>query len=161
MVQLRPMTQAEYNAWMAEAIESYAEEKVRAGAWDVADALERSTHDHHALLPQGLATPDNYLYQIMAEPEQEPVVVGMVWLAVPPWKPPLAFVYDILIHEPYRRRGYAGEALTALEAKTRALGLDTIALHVFGHNHGALALYQKMGYAITDISMAKKLPPAP
>ncbi len=159
MVQLQPMTSAEYEPWLEGDIREYADEKVRAGNWSAADALERSAEEHRKLLPQGLATPDNYLYTITAEPApgEGPVPVGMVWLAVPPWQPPLAFIYDFVIHEPYRRRGYASQALLALEGKVRALGLDTIGLHVFGHNHAARALYEKAGYEITNISMAKKL----
>jgi len=159
MVQLRPLTQPEYETWLADEIQVYADEKVQSGNWDAAEALERSRAEHDKLLPQGLATPDNYLYRVMAEPEPgaAPVAVGMIWLAVPPWKPPVAFIYDFVIDGAYRRRGYARQALQAIEPKVRALGLDTIGLHVFGHNHAARALYEQAGYEITNINMAKKL----
>lgn len=66
-------------------------------------------------------------------------------------------MYDFLVYEPYRRCGYGWQALQALEQNVRALGLDTIGLHVFGHNHAARALYEKAGYEVTNINMAKKL----
>ena len=44
-----------------------------------------------------------------------------------------------------------------LEDKVRELGLDSISLHVFGHNHAAIALYQAAGYETTDLHMVKKL----
>jgi ribosomal protein S18 acetylase RimI-like enzyme len=159
MITLQPMTPAEYEPWLSAEIQAYADEKVQAGNWTVAEALERSAEEHRKLLPRGLDTPDNWLYMIMpnSAPGAEPAAVGVLWLAVPPWKPPQAFVYDFLIYEPYRRRGYARQALLALEEKVRALGLDTIGLHVFGHNHAARALYEKAGYEITNINMAKKL----
>lgn len=159
MVTLQPMTPAEYEPWLEAETKTYADEKVQAGNWAAAEALDRSAEEHRKLLPQGLATPDNYLYTIVAEvsPGEPPRAVGVVWLAVPPWKPPLAFVYDFLIHEPYRRRGLASQALAALDEKVRALGLDTIGLHVFGHNHAARALYEKAGYEVTNVNMAKKL----
>ncbi len=159
MVTLQPMTPAEYEPWLKAGIQEYADEKVRAGNWSADEALERSAEEHRKLLPQGLDTPDSYLYTIMADssPGAGLTAVGMVWLAVPPWKPPVAFIYDFLIYEPYRRRGYASQALAALEEKVRALGLDTIGLHVFGHNHAARALYEKAGYVVTNINMTKKL----
>ncbi len=62
-----------------------------------------------------------------------------------------------MIYEDYRRRGYATQALRAIEEKARELGLNNIALHVFGHNDGARVLYEKVGYVVTDFIMAKDL----
>ncbi len=157
MIQLLPMTPAEYQAWLAQAVDDYAYDKVRSGAWQAEDAVERSRVEFQKLLPDGLASKDNYLYSIWSDDAPLDVPVGVLWMAVPPWKPPLAFVFDFIIFEPYRRRGYATQALLALEDKVRALGLATIGLHVFGHNHAARALYEKAGYEVTDINMAKKL----
>ena len=42
-------------------------------------------------------------------------------------------------------------------ARPSRQGLETLALHVFGHNPGARALYEKLGYEITNINMAKHL----
>jgi ribosomal protein S18 acetylase RimI-like enzyme len=159
MVQFLPMTQAEYDAWHKNTVQEFAADKVEAGNWEAADAHERSAEEFRRLLPQGTATPDNYLYSIFAPPApgQPPRAVGQVWFAVPPWKPPIVFVYDLAIDQAYRRRGYARQALLALEDEVKALGLDTIGLHVFGHNRGARALYEQAGYQVTDINMAKKL----
>jgi ribosomal protein S18 acetylase RimI-like enzyme len=70
---------------------------------------------------------------------------------------PLAFVYDFLIYEEFRRRGYGKQAMLALEATVKELGIDKIALHVYAHNRVARVLYEKAGYEITGISMTKKL----
>ncbi len=64
---------------------------------------------------------------------------------------------DLAIFEQHRRRGYASEALRLLEEKVREQGLDTISLHVFGHNHAARELYEKSGYAVTNVNMSKKI----
>ena len=64
---------------------------------------------------------------------------------------------DIVIDEPYRRRGYGQAAMLALEDSVRSLGLRGIALHVFGHNTAARALYERLGYTVTNINMAKRL----
>ena len=109
------------------------------------------------MLPNGLASPDNYLYAIWSDEAPLDAPVGVLWIAVLRRKPAQAFIYDFIIFEPYRRRGYGRQALLAVEDKVRALGLDTIGLHVFGHNHGAIALYEKAGYEVTDIMMSKKV----
>jgi len=157
MVQLLPMTQPEYDAWLDSAIKDYAQDKVQAGAWEAGEALERSRVEFHKLLPAGLESPDNHLYSIWSDDAPLDIPVGVLWVAIPSWKRTMAFIYDIIVFEPYRRRGYGRQAMLALEDKVRALGLDSIGLHVFGHNPGALALYQQVGYEITDINMVKKL----
>lgn len=43
------------------------------------------------------------------------------------------------------------------EDEVRKLGLFGIALHVFGHNNGAQALYAKLGYQPTNISLFKPI----
>jgi len=97
-----------------------------------------------------------HLFSIVDETTEEKV--GMIWFAVPIGRPhPSAFVYDFSIVEEQRRKGYGEQALRAVEDKVRELGLDTISLHVFGHNHAARALYEKAGNAVTDLMMSKKL----
>ena len=82
----------------------------------------------------------------------------MIWFAVRGKTPPLAaFIYDFLIYEQYRKRGYGGQTLRAVDERAKELGIETIGLHVFGHNQAAIALYQKAGYEITDLQMEKKL----
>ena len=64
---------------------------------------------------------------------------------------------DIQIYEAYRRRGYGEQAFKAKEDKAQAIGVTTIALHLFADNHPARAMYQKLGYAGTDTAMAKDI----
>ncbi|CAG0990353.1 partial diamine N-acetyltransferase, partial [Anaerolineae bacterium] len=70
---------------------------------------------------------------------------------------PTAFIYDFIIDEPHRGQGYGRQALAALDQQAVALGVETISLHAFAHNQTAIALYQKLGYAITDVHMSKKI----
>jgi ribosomal protein S18 acetylase RimI-like enzyme len=153
-VTLRPMVQAEYDAWVAHVIADYAAEKVAAGNWTADEALDRSRNEVADLLPQGAATPQQHLFSVVAEGEPEPV--GVLWFAEIGERRQ-AFVYDLEIHPPYRRRGYAEGAMRAAEAEARALDLETIALHVFGHNRAARALYAKLGYEETNVNMAKRV----
>lgn len=153
-VRLRPMTLAEYDAWLAHLIEDYAAEKVAAGNWTAEEALARSAEETNGLLPQGPSTPGQHLFSIVAAGEPEPV--GVLWFAAIEARRQ-AFIYDLEIHPPYRRRGYAEQAMRAAETEVRALGLKTIGLHVFGHNHAARGLYEKLGYEVTNVNMAKRV----
>jgi RimJ/RimL family protein N-acetyltransferase len=156
MVRLVPMNATEYQAFLDVSIREYAEDKVRAGNWRPEEALERSAQDFQKILPDGVVTRDQYLYNIEAEPLG--AKVGMIWLArIMQGARPIMFIYDFRTDEPFRRKGYGEQAMHAAEEQAKALGLDTLALHVFGFNHGARALYEKLGYEITNINMAKKL----
>jgi len=156
MVRLVPMNDAEYQPYLDISIREYAEEKVRAGNWQPEEALERSTKEFQQLLPEGVATKDTYLYDI--EDEALGAKVGMIWLArLMQGTKPVMFIYDFRIDEAHWRKGYGEQAMLAAEVQAKALGYDTIALHVFGHNHAARALHEKLGYEITNINMAKKL----
>jgi ribosomal protein S18 acetylase RimI-like enzyme len=156
MVQLLPMTEVEFQAYLAEDIQRYADEHVRAGNWHPAEALERSRQEHQQLLPDGLATKNHYLFSIIEE--QSGARLGILWFAVDLDRPrPSAFLYDFEIFEEFRRRGYGSRALTALEEQAHALGVESISLHVFGHNTGAQALYRKAGYEVTGIHMTRRV----
>ncbi|CAG0931800.1 diamine N-acetyltransferase [Thermoflexales bacterium] len=156
MIRLIPMTETEYQAYLDISIREYAEDKVKAGNWQPEEALERSAQEFQRLLPEGVATRDQYLYNI--EEAALGIKVGMIWLArIMQGAHAIMFIYDFRIDEPYRRKGYGEQAMRAAEDQAKTLGLDTIALHVFGYNHAARALYEKLGYETTNINMAKKL----
>jgi len=69
----------------------------------------------------------------------------------------IAYVFDVSVRPERQREGHAYRAFLALEDEVRRRGLSGIALHVFGHNPGAQALYAKLGYRPTNINMYKPL----
>jgi ribosomal protein S18 acetylase RimI-like enzyme len=150
------MTDGEFVAFATEAIPAYAVDKVTSGQWTKDEALRLSRKSFDELLPLGLATANNYLFTIRDSAEQ--VTVGMLWIAVQDrGGKRIAYVYDVSVKPEHQREGYATRALLALEDKVRSLGLSGIALHVFGHNTGAHALYVKLGYQTTNMSMFKAI----
>ena len=156
MITLRPMTDEEYRAYLALAVDDYAEEHVRAGNWTAEEAHAQAEAEYARYLPDGIRTAGQHLFQFVAGDEAAPV--GMGWLAVSERNGAKeAFIYDIRVYPAFRRRGYARAALVALEDESRRLGARRIGLHVFAHNEAALALYAKAGYAATDHWMAKTL----
>lgn len=150
---LRPMTESEYAAWLRETIPAYASDKVASGQWSEDASLGLSKKEYQELLPQGLATHDNYLFTII---DSESTAVGMLWFAVKTqFSAKVAYVYDVGVRPEQQRRGHAKRAFIALEDEVRKRGLSGIALHGFGHNTGAQALYAKLGYKPTNISLFK------
>ena len=65
MTALTPMRPERYAAYLEAAIAGYAEDSIACGRWPADKAGELSRADFMALLPQGLATPDNHLFEIV------------------------------------------------------------------------------------------------
>ncbi|HJZ47702.1 MAG TPA: GNAT family N-acetyltransferase [Roseiflexaceae bacterium] len=155
MVQLTPMTEAEFQAYLQPAIEEYGQDHVTSGRWSAEEANEKSAEEYRKLLPDGLASPDQHLFSIKNEQGEN---VGMLWFAVTERSGQRgAFIYDVKIYEQFQRRGYATQSFQVLEPLARDMGLTTISLHVFGHNTAARALYEKLGFVTKNIVMSKTI----
>jgi RimJ/RimL family protein N-acetyltransferase len=154
-IELVPMSKAQYEAWLPASIADYAQEHVASGNWAEAESLQRSRDEFERLLPQGIATPGHHLWSIVRASDREPV--GVLWIEEKQKPQPFAFIYNIEIYPPFRRRGFALQAMTRLEEEARRLQLGSIRLHVFGHNTAARPLYEKLGYEPTNINMFKRL----
>jgi ribosomal protein S18 acetylase RimI-like enzyme len=156
---LRPMTESEYVAWRAAAIPAYAADKVASGQWLQGESLDLSQKEYDELLPDGIKTADNVLFTIV---DDRSAAVGVLWFAVKTrFGTRIAYVFDIAVEPERQREGHAHRALLALEEEARRAGLAGIALHVFGHNAGARALYEKLGFQPTSISLFKTVPTMP
>ena len=152
---LRPISDEEFATWLETVIPEYAQDKVDSGQWPADSAVELSRKEYSDLLPQRASTPKNYIYTVLSA---DGAPVGTLWFVdTERANRRIAYVYDILIHTAHRRRGHALRAFSALEDEAIRLGLTGIALHVFGHNHAAQALYTKLGYVATNINMFKPL----
>lgn len=156
MTVLSPMTESEFADYLAVAIPEYAQDKIASGQWAAAEALELSRRDYADQLCGGLSTPEHFLFTVRDGATQ--AGIGMLWFAVQErGGQRIAFVYDVAIQVEHQRQGHASRAFAALEDEVRRRGLSGIALHVFGHNTGAQALYRSLGYATTNITMFKQL----
>jgi RimJ/RimL family protein N-acetyltransferase len=156
VVELTPLPEGRFPEFREHVAVHYAKDKVDAGAWSPEEAPRRARADLDALLPNGTSTRDHFLYEIRDASTAEEV--GTLWFAVQDGGAGRGvWIYDIEIHAPFRRKGYAREALEAAEKKAADLGASKIELHVFGHNGAARALYEAAGYAPTSIVMSKQL----
>ena len=155
MTTLTPMCESAYADFAEKSIPSHAAEKVASGQWSPQKSLDLARQSFNALLPQGLATPEHYFFTIM---DKEQTAVGMVWMAAQDRAGKrIAYIYNVSIELQHRRKGHATRALQALDDEIRRLSLSGLALHVFGHNSSAHALYVKLGYLTTNINMFKSI----
>ena len=156
MVQLVPMTEDDYRQFKTWAMEDYAKQQIKAGTWHPEEAEELARKVFAALLPQDLSSPGQFLYMIEREVDREKV--GYVWFGNrEEGRSRFVALYDFVIFEAYRRLGYGGGALKAMEQRVREERMEKVILHVFGHNEAARALYRKLGSVERNITMVKEL----
>ena len=149
---LEPMDAQQYADFMTDEVEGFAQELVAAGM-GLERARERSRTLLAELLPAGRETPDMEFHAARVGGE----VVGELWLST---ATPMAFVYNIVVHAEHRRRGHGAGIMNAAALRSRELGRVALGLNVFAHNPGARALYDRLGYQVTQEYSALELPDA-
>ena len=155
-VRLIDLEEARFQEYRKHLVRDYAADKVRAGAWSRAEAESNAAKDVDGLLPEGPGTHNHFLYSITDD--SIPAEVGIVWFALTASGVGRSvWIYDLIIHENFRRRGYASQTLNLVEQRAARLGATSVGLHVFGHNKGAQALYKEQGFNTTSITMVKPI----
>jgi len=156
MTVLVPMSATFFEEFAEQLAIDYAEENVTAGLWLEETALERARSSTQNALPQGINTPDHYLFEIKADEQSE--TAGYLWFAnVERYGVRSAFVYELTVYPQFRRQGHAAAAFRLMEERLRQLGSVAIELNVFASNPGAQALYASLGYVTTKMNMRKPL----
>ena len=137
-----PMTDAEFDDFVSGQVEEYAGELAAAGMTEEA-AAKQSREQMAQLIPDGLASPGMHFFTARVGDEG----VGSLWLCT---LEPMAFVYDVVVEESQRRKGYGAAIMNAGAIWSRDQGHAVLGLNVFAHNPGARALYDKLGYRVTQ-----------
>lgn len=154
MTSLRPMTQEAYPAFFEHAATGYAAQNVAGGRWPAEDAAELARAETKRLLPQGLESPGNHIFDVVDDADGK--TVGYVWFAeAPRGSIKIAFVCQVTIYPEFQGLGHAKAALAMVEQRARDLGLAGMALHVFAHNTAARSLYESAGYQVSSLNMIK------
>ena len=155
MIKLVPITEDSFRKFLESETKNYAEEKVKSGNWRPEEAYALSKEQMNSLLPHGKETEGQYVMAITDENGSE---VGVLWYGITDRGDlPGAYIWDIVVYEEFRGKGYGKEAMKALEGEVLEKGVHRISLQVFGHNTVARSLYEKAGYEITNIVMSKVL----
>jgi GNAT superfamily N-acetyltransferase len=140
-LELRGMTPDAFDEFYANLVRDYADELHAAGLSRKA-ADEQSRTQSAQLIPDGVDSAGQEFFVAWVGEER----VGHLWLSV---ERPMAFVYDIVVREEQRRKGYGAAIMNAGALWSRAHGHFALGLNVFAHNPGARALYDRLGYVVT------------
>lgn len=150
---LRPMDESEFEPWKAESRRNYAMDKEKEG-YSAEDAVKVADESFNRLLPQGIQTAGQHVYTVRDGDRR----VGILWWGTQKkGSKTNAWIYDIMIHESERGKGFGRATMLAAEADARSKGMSELGLHVFGHNKIARGLYESLGFRTTNVVMAKDL----
>lgn len=148
-LQLRPIEDEEFVAWLPLLREDYAQELVRdygmsadqARSKAVAEIDGRRRAEHSVFVIEVDGEPVGHLWLVERRDAYEPTLV----------------VYDIDVDEPYRGRGYGKAAMVFAEEEARRRGLTRIALRVGARNDVARNLYRSLGFEENEVAMSKPI----
>lgn len=153
-VVVAPMTAERFPRFVTDSEEGFAQDLVSSGRFTPEEAVAESHRQLMQELPDGLDTEGQRFYTAAVDG----VEVGILWLGMRERDGrPHTFVLDIEVAADQRRKGYGRELMHAAEREARRLGADSIGLHVFGFNTGAVALYEGLGYRRTEESLLRDL----
>jgi ribosomal protein S18 acetylase RimI-like enzyme len=156
-VQLRPMLDDEFAAWLPRMRDDYGQAMIDDAGILPESAREKAAADVEQLFPGERPSLDQFVFVIDADGE----AAGELWLAERDDMGRRAlFIYDIHVHAAYRGRGYGKAAMLLAEEEARRRGIHRIALNVFGRNTVARGLYLSLGYTENAVAMSKSLDPA-
>ncbi len=154
-VELLPIGEDDFRSYLKSQILEYAKEKVKSGNWEEREAFDLSTKSFNNLLPGGRETSGHSIMSIVDSKSKEKV--GVLWVEWNNKEHNASFIWDIIIFDNFRRKGYGSAALKQLEKMAVEKGSSGISLHVFGHNKAAISMYESLGYYATNIIMKKDI----
>jgi RimJ/RimL family protein N-acetyltransferase len=155
-LKLRPIREDEFPAFVAASRAGYAEDVERHGHVPRVEAQRKAAEDMARLFPGD--QPAEGQTVLVVEDDETGEAVGRVWFTVRDHlRRTSAWLYDITIDERVRGRGYGRQAMLLLEEEVRRLGLERLALNVFGGNERARSLYLSLGYTEDSVWMGKEL----
>jgi ribosomal protein S18 acetylase RimI-like enzyme len=151
-VDVSPMTAERFPRFAAASEEGFAHDLVESGRYTPEEAVAESHRQMVEELPDGLDTAGQEFFTASVDGTE----VGILWFGMRRRDGrPQAFILDIEVAADQRRKGYGRELMHAAEREARRLGAESIGLHVFGFNTGAVDLYEQLGYRRTEESLLR------
>jgi ribosomal protein S18 acetylase RimI-like enzyme len=153
MLTLKHKSQESLEAWLPGMWADYLQHRLDAGS-----SLEESQQNverlQKILFHENTPAPGQHVMDVFDGDS----IVGTLWLSQQQegtsseW-----FVYDVVVDEPFRGRGYGRSTMQAAETFVEERGGTRLGLNVFGNNVVARSLYESMDYMTVSINMAKEL----
>lgn len=152
----RPLTAAEFDAWLADETRHSTDRLIGRGltpgqAGTAADAALRSA------LPYGLDSPHTQLRLLRSAGAD----VGTIWLSANSGRSfgaaPLAWVFSIRVAPEHRGHGHGRSLMLLAERECLDVGVRRLGLNVLDDNVPANALYRSLGYRTTRHILEKQL----
>ena len=148
------MTQEEYSRYSQFNIDNYAKERAKHFRRPLEEELATAKEQVAELLKDELNTKGHFISKIIDAETGE--AVGHIWFHVDDVEK-AAFLYDIMVEESFRGKGYDRAAMNEFEEKLREMNISQVALHVFTDNKVAISLYNKQGYYTARHNMQEGL----
>lgn len=153
MVQLRTITPANKDAYLARTWIEYGKDIVKAGMTEE-QARKNIEQTKAQVFDNGVLKPNQHILDVLLEGR----TIGVLWLVnrreveEGDW-----YIYDIEILEEFRGQGLGRATMLAAEKYVKANAGHTIGLNVFGFNSVARKLYETLDYETSALQMKKKL----
>jgi ribosomal protein S18 acetylase RimI-like enzyme len=148
------MNQAQFVGFMEAVFPSYVAERAAADHVSLEMAGQYARVQLARLLPDGHLTVGHRFLRVLSTDSGQGV--GDVWFWIDS-ENKQAFLYYIAVLPEHRRRGFASAALVTIEEMVRAAGCISLGLNVFSSNHGAIALYRRLGFCTVASYWTKPL----
>ncbi|MFD4243079.1 GNAT family N-acetyltransferase [Streptomyces sp. NPDC058525] len=151
----RPMTEAEFAAWLEPGIVEYGRRLVAPGMTEE-QGLAASRAEHARMLPGGRDTPGATFLVLEAADGGN---LGTLWVGERdlPGLGSVPYVYDVEVDAGHRGRGHGRTLMRLAEHTALAAGSRTLALHVVEGNTPARRLYASLGYRDIAVNAIKAL----
>jgi len=155
-LELRPMRPAEFDEFVDQHVRDRARNSAFAMALDQGFALIRARDEVSALLTEGLATSNHFLYRPVLGTDR--IAVGWVWYSLEARGARMhALLHELRINETHRRLGLGRKIMALLEDRARKSGAVQMETPAFTHNLRARELLQKVGYMPVRQLYSRKL----
>ena len=154
MISFQNLTEKDFQDFLEFSVKDYAEQSIKAGRVLEEESEKWSKGEFDYLLPQGLETPNQFIYNIVLDEKE---TIGTIWFSGRIEKGDRAFLNNIQIQEKHRGKGYGKLAMMELEAEVKRKGFTEIDLHVYSWNTVAINLYRKLNFEEKSLILRKKL----
>jgi ribosomal protein S18 acetylase RimI-like enzyme len=149
MVHFEPITEEEFPDYWRYSVESWIRDMQGAGLLRDSITYEEAENEVRKFLPDGLSSKGHHIMRIV----DDGIRVGTIWYEIRDRVMREAYLWDIIVNEDQRGRGYGKGGMKELLNTARKEGAKRVQLNVFGFNSIARNLYNKMGFRDEAITM--------